>query len=64
MNDIITPFILVFLNEYFPDLDFETLKLPANFEETLTPEIELNVPELKIITQIRSKPIRTTAFLG
>jgi hypothetical protein len=64
MNDIITPFILVFLNEYFPDLDFETLKLPANFEETLTQEIELNVPELKIITQIRSKQIRTTAFLG
>lgn len=39
INDLTTPFIAVFMSEYMRDLDFNTLNVPANFEERCTPEI-------------------------
>ena len=32
INDIVTPFIVVFLNDYIA-LNLETLELPANFND-------------------------------
>ena len=43
MNDIISPFIPVFLYEYFEEIDHGKLELPENFTPRFTPEIELNV---------------------
>jgi hypothetical protein len=44
MNDIISPFIPVFLYEYFEEIDHGKLELPENFNEKFTAEMELNVP--------------------
>lgn len=39
INDLTTPFIVVFLSEYIKNINFDTLDVPFNFEEECTAEI-------------------------
>ena len=40
MNDLITPFLTVFLMEHIDNINFDTLEVPASFEESFTEDIK------------------------
>jgi len=43
MNDMVSPFIVVFLYENMNDLNMQTLELPKDFENRFTSEIEYKI---------------------